>query len=71
MTDDRRGPAPLLRRLADVRPDDYLPTGALAIGAGLMVVGVTGYGFLIVSARSLGVGRYASLSALWSLIVIA
>ena len=48
----------------------YLPEGAVAVGAGLAVAGLTTYGFLIASARALGAGPYASLSALWSLVLI-
>jgi hypothetical protein len=53
----RRGWGAPLGRLTRVRPNDYLPEGALAIGAGLMAAGITAYGFLILSARSLGVDR--------------
>ena len=37
------------------------------VGVGLLVLGVTAYGFLLVSARALGPREYASLSALWAL----
>jgi len=47
-----------------------LPEGAPAVGAGLIVVGLTAYGFLVVSARVLGPERYASLAALWALLFI-
>lgn len=44
-----------------------LPSGTLAVGGGLLVQGVTAYGFLVVSARALGPERYAGISVLWAL----
>ena len=41
------------------------------VGLGLLVLGVTAYGFLVVSARALGPHRYGSLSALWALVFLA
>lgn len=40
------------------------------VGLGLLVLGVTAYGFLLVSARALGPREYGSLSALWALVVL-
>ncbi len=40
------------------------------MGVGLVVAGLTGYGFLAVSARAVGPARYAPLSALWALVLI-
>ncbi|MGH9149742.1 MAG: hypothetical protein ACRD0F_05315, partial [Acidimicrobiales bacterium] len=48
-----------------------LPEGAMAVGAGLLVLGLTAYGFLVISARAMGPERYASLSALWALVFLA
>lgn len=44
-----------------------LPQGTLPVGAGLLIAGLTAYGFLVISARALGPQRYASLSVLWAL----
>jgi O-antigen/teichoic acid export membrane protein len=44
-----------------------LPEGTLAVGAGLIVSGLTSYGFLAISARALGPERYAPLGVLWAL----
>src|SRR5581483_5112390 len=44
-----------------------LPEGTLAVGAGLIVSGVTSYGFLALSARALGPEKYAPLGVLWAL----
>lgn len=44
-----------------------LPRGTLAVGAGLLVQGITAYGFLVVSARVLGPERYLGVSVLWAL----
>lgn len=47
-----------------------LPTGSVAVGAGLVVSGVTTYAFLALSGRALGPEKYASLSALWGLVFL-
>lgn len=44
-----------------------LPAGTLPVGAGLLVNGLTAYGFLVLSARALGPERYAGISVLWAL----
>lgn len=44
-----------------------LPPGAVAVGSGLLVQGLTAYGFLVVSARALGPERYVGVSVLWAL----
>jgi O-antigen/teichoic acid export membrane protein len=51
----------------DARTRNPLPEGTLSVGAGLLVAGVTAYGFLVVSGRALGPERYAALSGLWFL----
>jgi O-antigen/teichoic acid export membrane protein len=43
-----------------------LPRGTLPIGVGLLVHGVTSYGFLVLSARALGPERYVGISVLWA-----
>lgn len=48
-----------------------LPEGTLAVGAGLIVSGVTAYGFLAISARALGPSRYAPLGVLWAFMFVA
>lgn len=52
------------RKLLEGRSNP-LPEGTLAVGAGLIVSGVTSYGFLAISARALGPERYAPLGVLW------
>jgi O-antigen/teichoic acid export membrane protein len=47
-----------------------LPTGTLAVGAGLLIAGVSAYGFLIVANIPLSDSEYAPLSALWSLVFL-
>jgi O-antigen/teichoic acid export membrane protein len=41
------------------------------VGAGLIVSGLSAYGFLAVSARALGPSHYAGISTLWALVFIA
>lgn len=45
-------------------------SGPLAIGAGLAVLGVTVYVFLVLSARAVGPERYSALSAMWALVFL-
>ena len=62
----RQGPrGPVARRLAST-----LPGGIAPVAAGLIVLGITAYGFLIVAARSLGAERYAPLAVLWALVFL-
>lgn len=42
----------------------------MAIAAGLVVLGLTAYGFLVVAARALGPEAYAPLSALWAIVFL-
>lgn len=43
-----------------------LPEGTLSVGVGLLLSGVTAYGFLVLSARALGPEEYAPLGLLWT-----
>lgn len=43
-----------------------LPQGTLSVGAGLLISGVTAYGFLVLAARALGPDAYAPLGLLWT-----
>lgn len=47
-----------------------LPTGATAIGYGLVVNGIATYGFLIIARRALGDDAYGGLAVLWGLVYI-
>ncbi len=47
-----------------------MPEGTLAVGVGLVVLGLTAYGFLVISARALGPESYAALSALWATVFL-
>ncbi|HEX8803895.1 MAG TPA: hypothetical protein VF743_06870 [Acidimicrobiales bacterium] len=48
-----------------------LPTGTAAVGAGLLVAGLSAYGFLIVADIPLTEVEFSPLSALWSLVFLA
>lgn len=48
-----------------------LPEGTLAVGAGLLVLGISTYVFFVITARALGPERYSSLSVLWTLVFFA
>ena len=54
------------RKLLEGRSNP-LPEGTLSVGAGLIVSGITSYGFLAISARALGPEKYAPLGVLWAL----
>jgi O-antigen/teichoic acid export membrane protein len=47
-----------------------LPTGTFAVGAGLLVAGLSAYGFLAVADRPLTKAEYSPLSATWSLVFL-
>jgi O-antigen/teichoic acid export membrane protein len=47
-----------------------LPTGTFAVGAGLLVAGLSAYGFLAVADRPLSKAEYSPLSATWSLVFL-
>ena len=47
-----------------------LPVGTFAVGAGLMVAGVTTYGFQILGFRALSKPDYAALNALWVFVFV-
>lgn len=51
-------------------PRNPLPEGTIAVGAGLLVTGVTAYGFLVLAARALGPERYAPLGLLWTVVFL-
>jgi O-antigen/teichoic acid export membrane protein len=47
-----------------------LPTGTFAVGAGLLLAGLSAYGFLAVADRPLTKAEYSPLSATWSLVFL-
>jgi O-antigen/teichoic acid export membrane protein len=48
-----------------------LPTGTAAVGAGLVVAGISAYGTLFVADKALTKTEYSPLAALWSLVFLA
>lgn len=57
--------------LEAARRRNPLPTGTFAVGVGLLLAGLSAYGFLIVADISLTKREYAPLSALWGLVFLA
>jgi O-antigen/teichoic acid export membrane protein len=55
---------------ADDKAKGALPEGTIAVGIGLLVAGVSAYGFLSVARHALGKESFASLSQLWFLTFI-
>jgi O-antigen/teichoic acid export membrane protein len=47
-----------------------VPEGTYAIGAGLLIAGVTAYGFQILAAKRLSDPNYAALNVLWAIVFI-
>ncbi|CAB4722882.1 unannotated protein [freshwater metagenome] len=47
-----------------------VPEGTYAVGAGLLVAGLTAYGFQIISFRALSKPDYAALNALWVFVFV-
>jgi O-antigen/teichoic acid export membrane protein len=56
--------------LEAARRRNPLPTGTLAVGAGLLVAGLSAYGFLAIANRPLSDAEYSPLSATWSLVFL-
>jgi O-antigen/teichoic acid export membrane protein len=57
--------------LEAARRRNPLPTGTAAVGAGLIVAGISAYGFLFVADKALSKAEYSPLGALWSLVFLA
>jgi O-antigen/teichoic acid export membrane protein len=47
-----------------------LPEGTYAVGAGLIIAGISAYGFQILSARQLSDTEYAALNSLWAIVFV-
>jgi len=47
-----------------------LPEGTWAIGAGLLIIGVTTYAFQVLAARRLSNSDYAALNVLWAIVFV-
>ncbi|MBW3548086.1 MAG: polysaccharide biosynthesis protein [Actinobacteria bacterium] len=67
MIDGWVGVRQLLHRTAGRNP---LPAGTFAVGVGLLITGLSTYGFLVVTARALDELEYARLSVLWALVLL-
>ena len=57
--------------LSRTRNSNPLPEGTVAVGIGLVIVGVSAWAFLSVSANALGKTEAAPLGVLWSLVFFA
>lgn len=57
--------------LTGLRRRNPLPEGAASVGVGLGILGLTSYGFLVITGRVLGPVRLAPLSALWAIVFTA
>jgi O-antigen/teichoic acid export membrane protein len=57
--------------LEAARRRNPLPTGTAAVGVGLLVAGISAYGFLVVANIPLSEAQYSPLGALWSLVFLA
>lgn len=57
------------QRLADAAKRS-LPEGTFAVGAGLLIAGLTAYGFQILTGRTLAKPDYAALNGLWALVFV-
>jgi O-antigen/teichoic acid export membrane protein len=47
-----------------------VPEGTYAVGAGLLIAGVTAYGFQIIAAHRLSSTGYAALNSLWAIVFV-
>jgi O-antigen/teichoic acid export membrane protein len=60
-----------MAKAVKTRTANPLPEGTLEVGVGLVVAGLTAYGFTVVAARALGKTDYAPLSVLWAMVFLA
>jgi O-antigen/teichoic acid export membrane protein len=58
------------QRLISAAKNSPLPEGTYAVGSGLIIVGISAYGFQILSARQLSDTEYAALNSLWALVFV-
>lgn len=56
--------------LEAARRRNPLPTGTAAVGVGLIVAGISAYGFMAVSHAALSESEYSPLGVLWSLVFL-
>jgi len=56
--------------LEAARRRNPLPTGTTAVGIGLIVAGMSAYGFLFIANKSLSDAEYSPLGVLWSLVFL-
>jgi O-antigen/teichoic acid export membrane protein len=59
-----------VQRLAGAAKKLPVPEGTWAIGAGLVIVGLSAYGFQILAAKRLSDADYNSLNVLWALVFV-
>src|SRR5829696_929372 len=59
------------QRLVGVAKKLPVPEGTYAVGAGLLIAGVTAYGFQIIAAKQLSDSDYAALNVLWAMVFVA
>lgn len=62
---------PMAALLEAARRRNPLPTGTAAVGVGLIVAGMSAYGFLFVADKALSKSEYSPLGVLWSLVFLA
>src|SRR5262249_3516504 len=56
--------------LEAARRRNPLPTGTAAVGVGLIVAGMSAYGFLFIANKALSDAEYSPLGVLWSLVFL-
>lgn len=56
--------------LESVKRRNPLPTGTLVVGVGLLIAGLSAYGFIALASRALGRAEFAPLNATWALVFL-
>jgi O-antigen/teichoic acid export membrane protein len=59
-----------VQRLTDAAKRLPVPEGTWAVGAGLLVVGLSAYGFQIIAAKRLSDSDFTSLNVLWAMVFV-
>jgi O-antigen/teichoic acid export membrane protein len=58
------------QRIIDAAKNSPLPEGTYAVGAGLLIAGISAYGFQILAAHQLSATEYAALNGLWAIVFV-
>ena len=59
-----------VQRLVGAAKKLPVPEGTYAVGVGLIILGLTAYGFQIIAAKRLSAADYSALNILWAIVFV-